>query len=597
MKEKRKMSKMYKGILHKRKKNLGLFTIKKPSLGKLFAKYFAICMSILLLFSFVGTLFLVSYYREYKKTEFFSEQAIMHDVVANKYNRIIGHNESEEVKEKLWKSYVRREMNRICANGDYEIKLYDANTKEVLVETRAVTNLTLAKEIDEQKWSIYQFECPNEVMMDVMTDYEKEIKEKGSEWIHFYVRDIYVNGEEGIPGKIELRQGNPEGGEEIVLKEYDKTPMDTGNYTHIELEGDEWFKKLVPEMWEKVENKQLNEYIKQFTEDEVLWENSRGSMEEDFPWGGWYAVYDTVSLEDGKTVKIVMAVDVNLFEDYRWYLLLGLLCTMILSAMIAIAVAYRNYMLRLNHYQLDAYRREMTNVMAHDLKTPLMAISGYAQNLRENIHSDKKEYYADNILAHVEYMNEMIENILELAKVENHTALSEKETIHLNELTQEILKKYEILASDKNLKIIVKGEAVITADKTLMTQAVGNLISNAIKYAKENTNIQIEIGKDCLRVQNIMEHKLEVSVKELWKPFVKGDNSRNNKGTGVGLTIVKNIANLHGFELILRGDDEEFVLIIRVKPCFGQELYEYKVIILLKRYQVRRCHIALRIIQ
>ena len=106
----------------------------------------------------------------------------------------------------------------------------------------------------------------------------------------------------------------------------------------------------------------------------------------------------------------------------------------------------------------------------------------------------------------------------------------------------------------------MEGACEIEADPIRMEQAIENLIGNAIKYAPTDTEIDIKIDKNFYEIRNRLEGELETPVEELWKPFVKGDNSRNEqRGTGIGLTIVKNIADIHGFELSLQCEEQEFV--------------------------------------
>lgn len=76
------------------------------------------------------------------------------------------------------------------------------------------------------------------------------------------------------------------------------------------------------------------------------------------------------------------------------------------------------YLTRKSRYERQEYRRNMTNVMAHDLKTPLMAMSGYAENLLANVHTDKRQQYAEAISENVRKMNGMIEQMLEIDRLE-----------------------------------------------------------------------------------------------------------------------------------------------------------------------------------
>ena len=258
---------------------------------------------------------------------------------------------------------------------------------------------------------------------------------------------------------------------------------------------------------------------------------------------------------------LVWARDANLWDTYGVSILVAYGVLLLLALLGALVTAYVNYMKKLSYYQLDTYRRETTNAMAHDLKTPLMAISGYAENLRNNVHSEKRVHYADQIVEHVEYMNDMIENILELVKVEGVRGVSEKSLVDLKILSEMILKKYEILVTDKKLNVSVNGVCEIEVHKAGMEQVLENLISNAIKYAPADTEIHIQMDETVYEIRNKMCGELQMPVEQLLKPFVKGDNSRNEqRGTGIGLTIVKNIVDMHEFELALQCEEQEFVV-------------------------------------
>ena len=92
-----------------------------------------------------------------------------------------------------------------------------------------------------------------------------------------------------------------------------------------------------------------------------------------------------------------------------------------------------------------------------------------------------------------------------------------------------------------------------------MNQALENLIGNAMKYAPQETEILIRMDADGYEIRNCMSYELQIPAGQLCKLFVKGEESRNEqRGTGVGLTIVKNITDMHGFELCLQCERQEF---------------------------------------
>lgn len=157
---------------------------------------------------------------------------------------------------------------------------------------------------------------------------------------------------------------------------------------------------------------------------------------------------------------------------------------------------YRSYRERI---QAEEYYRNTSNALAHDLKTPLMAISGYAEIMRENAYPEKRNYYAEGILKNVAVMNAIIENVLELARLENPRMIPAKEDTDLWELAGTVLEQFQVEIRSKELNVLLKGQAgesVVSADKALIKRALENLIGNAVRYTPEKNEITITLNME-----------------------------------------------------------------------------------------------------
>lgn len=249
---------------------------------------------------------------------------------------------------------------------------------------------------------------------------------------------------------------------------------------------------------------------------------------------------------DGKEYMIRAFYSLNFWDVAGKYLLIGGILLIIICIGIAFLTANNKYKKYCTQYEIDEYRRNMTNALAHDLKSPLTAIYGYAENLRNNVHGEKKDYYADAVLENVRYMNEIITSTLELNKLELGNSNLIKEKIDMSVLCNELYSKYHPQAESRNVSFKISGYSVIQADRKLISQAVENLISNAVKYTSDGGEISIIADTKTFTVSNNCDKN--ITGRNFENHFEKADTSRSNrKGSGIGLTIVKNIAALHKF--------------------------------------------------
>ena len=235
-----------------------------------------------------------------------------------------------------------------------------------------------------------------------------------------------------------------------------------------------------------------------------------------------------------------------------------------LALFLALVPAIISYNIKLRRYQIFEYRRQMVDAMAHDLKTPMAAISAYSENLSNHIGTDKQEYYAGKIEEKVSQMNTMVNDMLEFSKSENKSAVITKEDVDISDVITGIISGNEHAITERSLKINYdKKNVVIKTDKKLFEQAISNLIGNAILYSKEGTAIDIECDSDSLTITNISAEKLE-NVKSLKQAFTKGSLSRGSKGTGLGLAIADNNLVMLKYKLDIQSDGDKFIATVKL---------------------------------
>ncbi len=197
-------------------------------------------------------------------------------------------------------------------------------------------------------------------------------------------------------------------------------------------------------------------------------------------------------------------------------------------------------------------RREMLSTLAHDIKTPLFILSGYADNLKENIKSDKRDHYAEVIIEQTGEVNRRVGRVLELSRLDSLTLTLDISEFDLSELTGDILKNYEALPDGKRISFIADtkdgGVRIISADRKLIKRAIENLVDNAVKYADSGSEIRIRITDKSFVIENPC-----------------GDTLKSNiGGSGFGLQITESVLDLHNLPWKIRAEQNEFAFIIQL---------------------------------
>lgn len=242
----------------------------------------------------------------------------------------------------------------------------------------------------------------------------------------------------------------------------------------------------------------------------------------------------------------------------------GICLILAASLVLGIIPATIVYNIQRRKYDIFEYRRKMTDAMAHDLKSPMAAISAFAENLSDNIATDKREYYAGKIEEKVSQMNKMVNDILEFSKSENSPAVINKVNVDIGDVIGKAVADNEHTIDDRFLKINCdKKNITIQTDLKLFSQAISNLINNAVLYSKKGTAIEIAFDEKTLEISNIPAEKVD-NAGELKQPFVKGSAERGTNGSGLGLAIAENNLAMLGYKLIVSIDEGRFVATVKL---------------------------------
>ena len=251
---------------------------------------------------------------------------------------------------------------------------------------------------------------------------------------------------------------------------------------------------------------------------------------------------------------------INLMNRHavRKYILITAI-VFIISTLIALVLCIVRNVKNKAQYAFEDYQRALTNNLAHDLKTPLAVIGGYAENLMEmrRESSDEKELsYLSSIMDNVAYTDDIIRKTLKLSETEQKKKLN-KTKVDIKALAEKCAEKYKDAIDERGIELEIVGSGEVTADEDSLSLAFDNLISNAVKYTRNDGSIKITVSKKGFAVEN--DTAENVDTKELKMPFVKGDKARSDKSSsGLGLSIAEAAAVQNGFKLKISCKDKKF---------------------------------------
>jgi K+-sensing histidine kinase KdpD len=191
-----------------------------------------------------------------------------------------------------------------------------------------------------------------------------------------------------------------------------------------------------------------------------------------------------------------------------------------------------------NRMEYEKKSKRLTRGIAHELKTPLAVTKAYVENW-DCIDEEDREEYAEKINREVEDMSNMINVLLEMEKIDDGSIKLNPEEVELSSLIKSVYNRIRPLAKERGLEVTLpeEGEYLIQADLKFIKIALGNYLTNMVKYADKTASVIIEESGKKYRV------------------YFKNDSTNAGRSktdklnsNGMGVEINENIMNLHGFK-------------------------------------------------
>ena len=223
-------------------------------------------------------------------------------------------------------------------------------------------------------------------------------------------------------------------------------------------------------------------------------------------------------------------------------------------------------------------RREFVSTVSHELRTPLTTMNSYIEALEEGVINDKElaPQFIDTIHKETTRMIRMVNELMQLGKMDIKEEHYDKEFIDINKLTEQISDRFELTHPEKNfIKYIPKTPIFVEGDQDKLTQVFDNIMNNAIKYSPNGKNITVRVR------QNYNHNRVSISIKDegvgiplvhidkIFKRFYRVDKSRQRTmgGTGLGLALAKNIVEAHRGRIWAQSREGYGSIIFVTLPC------------------------------
>ena len=223
-------------------------------------------------------------------------------------------------------------------------------------------------------------------------------------------------------------------------------------------------------------------------------------------------------------------------------------------------------------------RREFVSTVSHELRTPLTTMNSYIEALEEGVINDKElaPQFIDTIHKEITRMIRMVNELMQLGKMDIKEEHYDKEFIDINKLIEQISDRFELTHPEKNfIKYIPKTPIFVEGDQDKLTQVFDNIMNNAIKYSPNGKNITVRVR------QNYNHNRVSISIKDegvgiplvhidkIFNRFYRVDKSRQRTmgGTGLGLALAKNIVEAHRGRIWAQSREGYGSIIFVTLPC------------------------------
>ena len=246
--------------------------------------------------------------------------------------------------------------------------------------------------------------------------------------------------------------------------------------------------------------------------------------------------------------------------DYMKYVYLGS------AVFVAACIVFAAYTLEKSYRknaETEAQRRDFTNAMAHEMKTPLGVIRGFAENLLEDPETGKREYYLRQIIGQTEEMDGAVKEMIQVSRLDSEDLALSRERIDLSELLEEEMERIAVRTEERRIEVRLRhtGAVIVEGDRALLEKAFRCLLDNAVSYNRDEGIITIDVDEERCVMANtgdpIPEEDLSRVCEMLWTGSREGrTRASEEKHLGMGLYLADRIFRLHGMKMTVENTQD-----------------------------------------
>lgn len=209
--------------------------------------------------------------------------------------------------------------------------------------------------------------------------------------------------------------------------------------------------------------------------------------------------------------------------------------------------------------ELEQNRRDFTNAVAHELKTPIAIVRSLLENMEREVSMEKNAYYRQEGIRQTEVMDDLIKEMIFISKLDNDKIKIRQESFTAISVIEEQMEKLKTLIEEKNLHVeyCKQEDFMLTGERIYLEKAFFNILENAVSYNKMNGEIRIHIKKDSCTIENTADAIKKEDLPHVCDMFFTSNKSRKSdiNHKGLGLYLAKRIFEMHKLDMKIENSE------------------------------------------